>query len=42
MVKKNEDTTDDNRKVDELKTKVDIVETKKFKEKQENLNGQFF
>ena len=35
MVKKIEDTTDDNRK-------VYIVESKEFKEKQENLNGQCY
>ena len=35
MVKKIEDITDDNRK-------VYIVESKEFKEKQENLNGQCY
>ena len=41
MVMKIEDKTDDNRKVDELKTKVDFVETKESKGKQENLNHQY-
>ena len=34
MVKKIEDTTDDNRK-------ADLVESKEFKEKQENLNHKY-
>ena len=41
MVKKIEDTIDDNRKVYELKTKVDIVELNECKEKHENLNNQY-
>ena len=35
MVKKIEDITDDN-------GKVDLVESREFKEKQENLNGQCY
>ena len=38
MVKKIEDKTDDNGKVDELKIKVDLVESKECKKKQEDLN----
>ena len=41
MVKKIEDSTDDNGKVDELKIKVDLVESKEWKEKQENLNNKY-
>ena len=42
MVKKIEDSTDDNGKVDELKIKVDLVESKEWKEKQENLNNKYY
>ena len=42
MVKKIEDKTDDNRKINELKTKFDLVETKECKENQENLNHKYF
>ena len=41
MVKKIEDSTNDNGKVDELKIKVDLVESKEWKEKQENLNNKY-
>ena len=41
MIKKIEDTIDDNRIVDELKIKVDLVELKECKEKQENLNNKY-
>ena len=41
MVKKIEDSTNDNGKVDELKIKVDLVELKECKEKQENLNNKY-
>ena len=35
IVKKIEDTTDDNRKVNKLKIKIDLVDSKEYKEKQE-------
>ena len=41
MVKKIEDSTNVNGKVDELKIKVDLVESKEWKEKQENLNNKY-
>ena len=41
IVKKIEDTTDTNRKNDELKTKVDLIESKKCKEEKDNSNYQY-